>query len=421
MSKWALYHDFDELKCETVREAIKARAITDGEVVCGDIKQLTADDVRGFRRVHFFCGGGFWDLALNLAGWGDEPVWTGSCPCPSFSCAGKGGGFDDPRHLWPDWFRLIGECRPAAVFGEQADDAVGYGWLDLVQTDLEAQAYAVGKVVLGAHSVGAPHIRQRLYFCADTAERRWIGRRPGGESIGNEAAERRDGEFQPERSCHAGDCTNADGGQPRDGDVQRGGEQRLLAQDCGTGDASDLQGDGRSEGRTESARQQGRLDDAERGGAIHSCDAGGAGSSQLGRRRLEPSRSSAPGFAVDGQFTGGEGLQGHAGLEYQSRGPGWLDPEQARSIAATGATRGFWAGCDWWYGRDGKYRPIGPGLQPLASRSSPDVVLVPGGGQPDITFPATEARTGRLRLYGDAICVETAKAFIEAYRESRGM
>jgi hypothetical protein len=30
MSKWAFYHDLDELKCEIVREAIKAGAITDG-------------------------------------------------------------------------------------------------------------------------------------------------------------------------------------------------------------------------------------------------------------------------------------------------------------------------------------------------------------------------------------------------------
>jgi DNA (cytosine-5)-methyltransferase 1 len=65
-------------------------------------------------------------------------VWTGSCPCPSFSAAGKGEGFDDARHLWPDWARLIRECKPPVIFGEQADDAIGYGWLDLVQTDLEA-------------------------------------------------------------------------------------------------------------------------------------------------------------------------------------------------------------------------------------------------------------------------------------------
>ena len=47
------------------------------------------------------------------------PVWTGSCPCPSFSEAGKGEGFDDDRHLWPDWDTLIRECRPPVLFGEQ--------------------------------------------------------------------------------------------------------------------------------------------------------------------------------------------------------------------------------------------------------------------------------------------------------------
>src|ERR1700728_795589 len=90
MSKpFALYHDFDEFKCDVLREAIKAKAITDGEVICGDIKQLQASDVVGFRRVHLFAGGGFWDLVLNIAGWGDDEVWTASCPCPPFSSAGK--------------------------------------------------------------------------------------------------------------------------------------------------------------------------------------------------------------------------------------------------------------------------------------------------------------------------------------------
>ena len=30
MSKWALYHDMDEFKCEVVRQAIRAGAITGG-------------------------------------------------------------------------------------------------------------------------------------------------------------------------------------------------------------------------------------------------------------------------------------------------------------------------------------------------------------------------------------------------------
>src|SRR5690349_87599 len=163
----AYYNENDQEKAAWLRELIKEGIIAPGEVDERSIKEVWPEDLRGFTQCHFFAGIGVWSYALRLAGWPDDrPVWTGSCPCPSFSAAGKGEGFDDPRHLWPDWARLIRKCKPATLFGEQADDAIGYGWLDLVQTDLERENYAVGKAVLGACSVGAPHIRQRLYFVA---------------------------------------------------------------------------------------------------------------------------------------------------------------------------------------------------------------------------------------------------------------
>jgi DNA (cytosine-5)-methyltransferase 1 len=102
---------------------------------------------------------------LRLAGWPDDrAVWTGSCPCQPFSAAGKRGGTDDARHLWPEFYRLIAECRPATVFGEQVASKDGLAWLDIVSTDLEGADYAVGAADLCAAGVGAPHIRQRLYF-----------------------------------------------------------------------------------------------------------------------------------------------------------------------------------------------------------------------------------------------------------------
>jgi DNA (cytosine-5)-methyltransferase 1 len=165
----AYYNEIDPDKAEWLRELIRHGVIAPGDVDERDIKSVRADELAGYAQHHFFAGIGIWSYALRLAGWSDDrPVWTGSCPCPSFSAAGKGQGFDDPRHLWSDWFGLIKEYRPSVVFGEQADDSIGYGWLDLVQTDLEAQDYAIGKAVLGAASVGAPHIRQRLYFVAES-------------------------------------------------------------------------------------------------------------------------------------------------------------------------------------------------------------------------------------------------------------
>src|SRR5688500_18876439 len=94
----------------------------------------------------------------------ERPVWTGSCPCQPFSAAGKGGGFVDDRHLWPEFFRLIGERRPDTILGEQVASKDGLGWLDLVCADLEGADYACGSVDTCAAGFGAPHIRQRLFW-----------------------------------------------------------------------------------------------------------------------------------------------------------------------------------------------------------------------------------------------------------------
>jgi DNA (cytosine-5)-methyltransferase 1 len=133
------------------------------------IEEVSPNDLRGFDQCHFFAGIGGWSRALLLARWPDDkPVWTGSCPCQSFSNAGARRGFDDARHLWPELFRLIKECQPPTVFGEQVAAAIGFGWLDQVAGDLESADYAVGAAVFPAASVGAPHERDRLYFVADS-------------------------------------------------------------------------------------------------------------------------------------------------------------------------------------------------------------------------------------------------------------
>ncbi len=135
------------------------------------IHDVQAKDLEGHERTHFFGGIGGWQLALDLAGW-TGPVWTGSCPCQPYSSAGKRAGDDDKRNLWPEMFRLIRECRPPVIFGEQVASAIRHGWLDGISRDLEGEDYAVGAHVLGAHSVGAAHIRQRLFWVAISAKAR---------------------------------------------------------------------------------------------------------------------------------------------------------------------------------------------------------------------------------------------------------
>jgi DNA (cytosine-5)-methyltransferase 1 len=130
------------------------------------ITDVTPEDVASFDRVHLFAGIGGWEYALDLAEWGDTPVWTASLPCQPFSTAGMRRGADDERHLWPVTRDLIEQCRPTAVFGEQVASRAGREWLAGVRTDLEALGYAVGAADLCAASCGAAHIRQRLYWVA---------------------------------------------------------------------------------------------------------------------------------------------------------------------------------------------------------------------------------------------------------------
>ena len=157
-----------------LRELMADGLIAEGVVDERNIEDVQAAELREFTQCHFFAGIGGWSRALRLARWPDsEPVWTGSCPCQPFSCAGAGRGFDDERHLWPEWFRLIEECRPATVFGEQVEAAVRRGsgiesWLDLVSSDLGSAGYAAWAAVFPAVCVGAPHLRERLYFVADS-------------------------------------------------------------------------------------------------------------------------------------------------------------------------------------------------------------------------------------------------------------
>lgn len=182
------YNEIDDHAVAWLENLIAAGHISAGSVDSRSIKDVRGGDIGG-GCAHFFAGIGGWDLALRLAGWPDDvPVWTGSCPCQPFSAAGKRKGIDDERHLWPEWFRIIRECRPPVIFGEQVASKDGLAWLDLVSADLEGAGYAVGAADLPAAGVEAPHKRQRLYFVAiadgDRRERSGLHLRAWGPQQG---------------------------------------------------------------------------------------------------------------------------------------------------------------------------------------------------------------------------------------------
>ena len=163
----AYYNEIDPAAAHVLRHMIAEGVIAPGDVDTRSIKEVQPDDLAGYTQCHFFAGGGLWSVAARLAGWPDDrELWTGSCPCQPFSAAGKGLGTDDPRHLWPDFHRLIRARRPAVVMGEQVAGAAGYGWFDGVRADLAGEGYAGRAVDFPACSVDAPHQRNRLYWIA---------------------------------------------------------------------------------------------------------------------------------------------------------------------------------------------------------------------------------------------------------------
>ena len=164
----AYYNEIDPYAAQWLRNLIAAGHIAPGDVDERSIVDVRADDLRGYQQCHFFAGIGGWSVALRLAGWpDDEPIWSGSCPCQPLSSAGQHKGHADERHLWPAFYWLVAERRPPVVVGEQVASPDGREWLSGVRADLESLGYACGGADLSAAGVGAPHMRQRLYWVAD--------------------------------------------------------------------------------------------------------------------------------------------------------------------------------------------------------------------------------------------------------------
>ncbi|WP_244441944.1 DNA cytosine methyltransferase [Bradyrhizobium diazoefficiens] len=167
------YNEHDGDAAGWLERLMSAGAIPPGDVDRRDVRDVRPVDLEGYAQCHFFAGIGGWPRALRSVGWRDDrPVWTASLPCQGFSRAGKQRGFADERHLWPAFERLVAECRPSTLLGEQSGDAAD--WIELVRGDMEALDYAMGTLPFEAACAGAEHGRPRFYFVADRHyEPRW--------------------------------------------------------------------------------------------------------------------------------------------------------------------------------------------------------------------------------------------------------
>ena len=94
-------------------------------------------------------------------------IITGGYPCQPFSVAGRKKGEKDPRHLWPEMFRLVQELRPSWVIGENVSGHIKLG-LDTVLKNLESEGYAARTFSISASSIGANHQRERVWIIANS-------------------------------------------------------------------------------------------------------------------------------------------------------------------------------------------------------------------------------------------------------------
>lgn len=302
-TKPAYYNEHDKYAAQWLRNLIAAGHIAAGDVDERSIEDVRPDDLRGYTQCHFFAGVGVWSYSLRRAGWSDDrPVWTGSCPCQPFSAAGQGAGFADERHLWPAFFHLIKECRPSAVLGEQVASTDADPWIDLVQDDMEALGYAFGAVPFPSAGVGAPHIRDRLYWVADA------------NSTG---------------------CSARSKGRPAVGHLAPAESDRCV---IGLGHTS-------GEGLAQRERITGVS-----GGALGANE----GQAAVGTGLCIGGLADA-----DGRNTGTEREQ-RGGEQRQQPQDGGGVPD-----GSAGPVNGYWRDADWLFCRDGKWRPVEPGTFPL--------------------------------------------------------
>ncbi|HBM3075695.1 TPA: DNA cytosine methyltransferase [Klebsiella oxytoca] len=357
MSSAAYYNEIDPFAAQWLRNLIAAGHIAPGEVDERSIEDVTPDDLRGFTQCHFFAGIGVWSHSLRLAGWPDDrPVWTGSCPCQPFSAAGKGDGFADERHLWPHFFHLISERRPQHVFGEQVASGNANTWFDLVQADLEGVGYAFGLVPFTSAGIGAPHIRERAYWVAESAGEQCQKLLPGlAQGVGAE------GSRSPAKSTGLRSIGSLD-------NTDKPGLERHFRNDSAAG----------REGTTGPAAAPG----------VHD--------------RLANTDNEQHSIAISG-----------CGHEHVSTG---REQDPAASAGLRGDYRplevnGFWRDADWLLCRDGKWRPVEPGTFPLVDGAAARM----GRVEPGVARVASSNRVGRLKGYGNAINAQAAAAFIRAY------
>ena len=236
-------------------------------------------------------------------------VLTGGFPCQPFSYAGKRGGREDERYLWPEMLRAIDEIRPTWVVGENVAGLATMveDWvltelgcspslfqegkyvhdylieqtytIEKIAEGLEGLGYSVQPVLIPAAAVGAPHRRDRIFILAHNDAEDPVGLRCGKRED-EEQGDKRDVWNACSRNCKW-PCT-----ETRidfaDTDGRRSGEIPAPVH-AGLADGNEPLRDG---GERDAAHAHGKgLQESQQPGRGENCEEEGAG---LDDRTLRP-------------------------------------------------------------------------------------------------------------------------------------
>lgn len=102
-------------------------------------------------------------------------VICGGFPCQPVSCAGKRKGDGDERWLWPEFYRIVCQVKPQWVLVENVPGLLSANSGRLfagILRDLVSSGYDAEWNIVSAASVGAPHLRKRVFIVAYTSSER---------------------------------------------------------------------------------------------------------------------------------------------------------------------------------------------------------------------------------------------------------
>jgi DNA (cytosine-5)-methyltransferase 1 len=147
------YVEWDTYAQDLIQARIKDGYLDDAPIY-GDISTFRGDEYRGV-----------------------VDIITAGFPCPPFSTAGKRLGEADPRNMWPETRRVIGEVGPRFVLLENVPGILvpnngGTGYAGTVVGQLSELGYVGRYGTLPAAAVGAPHLRWRWWCLAYSASSR---------------------------------------------------------------------------------------------------------------------------------------------------------------------------------------------------------------------------------------------------------